>query len=431
MAESINLNNFKVFRISDLIGGLSPRKNVDNNENEGDNKRSRRTRNTNKNIMLEASSFKMSNKIAVHGNKPKKSKQSANTRTDVLWLHEIKMKYFQDLQDVELPKKKKELDMLLARCDPTEENRKIAVLRREIKAIENKEEEKEYIQLTSGLVEEYKQMLQNEDGSHLERDTSGAITKFIGKYDNVEKQRITEEYCRILNNGMMINTKKLKFDNTVCTHCGGETQSNQGFISCVECGLSSEKSVHDFQLSYNDYQEISMKNIYSYKRINRFNEILATLQAKENSEIPEFVMNAVQKEIEKEQNIEVGSINNKKVRNYLKRLSLTNYYEHIPHILNKINGIPPIQIPIEVEEKLREMFKDIQEPFENVKKVVCPSRISFLSYNFVLYKFCELLDLEEYQKCFTLLKSIEKLRLQDKIWKGICEILDWEYIPSI
>lgn len=112
-------------------------------------------------------------------------------------------------------------------------------------------------------------------------------------------------------------------------------------------------------------------------------------------------------------------------------MSLNNFYEHAPHILNKINGIPPISIPIEVEEKLREMFKDIQEPFDIVKARVCPTRLSFLSYNFVLYKFCELLDLEEYKKCFTLLKSIDKLRVQDKIWNGICEILDWEYIPSI
>ncbi|RKO84220.1 hypothetical protein BDK51DRAFT_33126 [Blyttiomyces helicus] len=66
-----------------------------------------------------------------------------------------------------------------------------------------------------------------------------------------------------------------------------------------------------------------------------------------------------------------------------------------------------------VEEKLKEMFKSIQDPFRIAKE-----------------KFCEVSDLSEYKICFTLLKSIEKLRLQDKIWKGICEILDWEYISS-
>jgi hypothetical protein len=110
---------------------------------------------------------------------------------------------------------------------------------------------------------------------------------------------------------------------------------------------------------------------------------------------------------------------------------MTSYYEHVPHILSKINGIMPMQIPPDIEEKLREMFNQIQEPFEQVKQQMAPSRLSFLSYNFVLVKFCELLDLHEFKHCFTLLKSTDKLRLQDKIWKGICEILNWEYIPSI
>jgi hypothetical protein len=32
---------------------------------------------------------------------------------------------------------------------------------------------------------------------------------------------------------------------------------------------------------------------------------------------------------------------------------------------------------------------------------------------------------------FTELKSREKLYEQDKIWKSICEELDWEFIPSL
>jgi len=110
---------------------------------------------------------------------------------------------------------------------------------------------------------------------------------------------------------------------------------------------------------------------------------------------------------------------------------LCTWYEHSSTILQKINRIPPVQIPLDVEEKLREMFKLIQEPFEIARKEICPDRLSFLSYMFVLYKFCELLGLEEYKKRFTLLKSIEKLRVQDKIWKRICAIMEWKYISSI
>ena len=74
------------------------------------------------------------------------------------------------------------------------------------------------------------------------------------------------------------------------------------------------------------------------------------------------------------------------------------------------------------------MFKEIQEPFMKV----CPkNRKNFLSYSYVLHKFVELLELDQYKSCFPLLKSREKLHQQDKIWKDICKILKWEYIRSI
>ena len=74
------------------------------------------------------------------------------------------------------------------------------------------------------------------------------------------------------------------------------------------------------------------------------------------------------------------------------------------------------------------MFKDIQNPFMKH----CPVyRKNFLSYSYVLHKFCQLLELDDFLKYFPLLKSREKLQQQDKIWKNICLELDWQYIPSI
>jgi hypothetical protein len=85
-------------------------------------------------------------------------------------------------------------------------------------------------------------------------------------------------------------------------------------------------------------------------------------------------------------------------------------------------------MPQELEERLRIMFKDIQTPFEKH----CPSeRKNFLSYSYVLYKFCELLGEDEYLQYFPLLKSKEKLYNQDVLFKKICEELRWEFIPTI
>ena len=85
-------------------------------------------------------------------------------------------------------------------------------------------------------------------------------------------------------------------------------------------------------------------------------------------------------------------------------------------------------MPQELEERLRIMFKDIQAPF---KKHCPPERKNFLSYSYVLYKFCELLGEDEYLQYFPLLKSKEKLYNQDVLFKKICEELRWEFIPTI
>ena len=39
--------------------------------------------------------------------------------------------------------------------------------------------------------------------------------------------------------------------------------------------------------------------------------------------------------------------------------------------------------------------------------------------------------LDEFIKSFPLLKSRQKLRTQDEIWKNICQECKWEFYPSI
>lgn len=107
---------------------------------------------------------------------------------------------------------------------------------------------------------------------------------------------------------------------------------------------------------------------------------------------------------------------------------MQQYYEHKTHIVSKLSGNAPPTINRETEEKLRLMFRQIQSPFEKH----CPKgRTNFLSYSYVLHKFCELLELDDFVKCFPLLKSRDKLKQQDKIWEKICMELNWDYIPSV
>jgi len=182
-------------------------------------------------------------------------------------------------------------------------------------------------------------------------------------------------------------------------------------------------------LTYREEQETSEKIVnYSYKRENHFNEWLSQFQAQETTTIPPEVIEQLRNELKKIKVKVLDEITHARVRTLLKKLKLNKYYEHVPYITNIISGIKPPSMPQELEERLRIMFKDIQKPFDDN----CPpERKNFLSYSYVLYKFCELLSEDKYLKYFPLLKSKEKLYQQDVIWKKICEVLSWEYIPTI
>ncbi len=194
---------------------------------------------------------------------------------------------------------------------------------------------------------------------------------------------------------------------------------------CTDCGFANY--TFSGEKGYKEEQESDKTIVYSYKRENHFNEWLAQFQAKEVTYVPESVFELLRTEFKKQKLLK-NDITHSKVRELLKKLKLNKYYEHVPYITSILNGIVPPQMNQVLEDKLRVMFHHIQEPFRKH----CPSdRKNFLSYSYILYKFCELLSEDKFLVCFPLLKSKEKLYKQDQIWKKITNDLNWEFIPTI
>ena len=216
--------------------------------------------------------------------------------------------------------------------------------------------------------------------------------------------------------------------NNICTTCKTENIliQNEGITVCTNCGNSQDLLIDSEKPNYKD--PVNENSYFCYKRINHFNEWLSQFQAKESTEIPEFIYNKIVDEIRKMRIYNLNQLTRDKMRQILKKLKFNKYYEHIPHLINKLSGLPPPIMSREIENKLRIMFKEIQEPFIET----CPKdRKNFLSYSYVLHKMCELLGLDEFLTCFPLLKSREKLHNQDIMWRKITQKLNWQFIPSI
>jgi len=251
----------------------------------------------------------------------------------------------------------------------------------------------------------------------------------VDEKNNVSRDKLLDDYMKKVHPDSVRSSKYISDDSYgECPSCEKEMffSPNEAVFTCKECGHQEFILIDSDKPSYKDPpREVSY---YAYKRINHFNEWLAQFQAKESTEIPPEVFDMILMELKKERILDTRNIKQTKIREILKKLKQNKYYEHVPHIINRLNGQNAPIMSREVEEKLRYMFKEIQPSF--VKH--CPSgRNNFLSYSYVLYKFCELLELDEYLPCFPLLKNRDKLYNQDKIWELICKDLKWQYIRSI
>lgn len=213
--------------------------------------------------------------------------------------------------------------------------------------------------------------------------------------------------------------------STSCHSCGGEIVpiTNEGMTVCKKCGIQRPYIIDQNQHSGKEPpKEVSF---YAYKRINHFREILAQVQGKETTTVSEEVIDSIKNQMRKER-ITLEQMTNEKTKMILKNLGYNKYYEHIPFIKEKL-GIKPPVMPVELEQKLCNLFLEIQKPYAKF----CPDeRVNFLNYYYVLYKMCELLEADEYLDHFYMLKDPVKRMEQDDIWKKICKELNWEFIPT-
>lgn len=259
--------------------------------------------------------------------------------------------------------------------------------------------------------------------------TTQSVVVPVTKRSIVRRADLYEQYLTQTDPHHMTIPEPNKIDE-LCPQCGiqRELLASEAIMVCPKCGDEVQTIMESDKPSYHDPPHENM--YFAYKRINHFKEQLAHFQAKETTKIPQEIYDVILVEFKKEKKTNLASLTRTQVKKYLQKyahLGFNKYYENINQIICHLNGIQPFTMRPEVEEQLCNMFLRIQEPFD---KHCPPGRTNFLSYSFVIYKCCQLLGYIEYLPYFNLLKSRDKLRQQDKIWKNICLDLKWKYYPS-
>lgn len=306
----------------------------------------------------------------------------------------------------------------------------IAELKEEIEKIDSGEDEMSYFIDTGDILFKY---YDNLIAKPKKIEVTGDLQDFFVKIKELKKKNNEDDKYNLFNKYMKITTntelKKERISQIkICSTCGIEKTLHlqEGFLICTKCGESEYVLIDSDKPNYKD--PILENKPNGYKRMNHFSELLNQCQGKESTDISNDVFEKIINELNVLKITDLSKLDNKMMRSILKNLNLNSYYEHIPYIINKLNGIPPPTMSRELEEKVRSMFKEVQEPWINFKG---SSRKNFLNNNYVFHKIFELLEEDDFIVYFPYLKSREKLQEHDEIWKKICEHNRWEFITSL
>lgn len=298
--------------------------------------------------------------------------------------------------------------------------------------IELGNDQTKYILDTFEILDKYLK-LEDQENVLLSNETNNDVDKKLHKI-NIEKRLLEESYYIYVDPDHKPNRNLSKINSTFCENCNDLLHIEHGSAVCYNCGSCFECLHLPEDLSYKEQQEIDYRHQFTYEKLSHLEEWIKRFQAKENKEISQDILDKVILEAHKAKIHDLNKLEEKHVKAYLKKLKLNDYYDNIIAIINRINKRPPFVLTPQIENKIKEMFQKMQEPFDKFKGI----RKNMLSYGYLLNKYFLILDLPEFAKYIKLLKSPEKLRQQDEIFKKIVDHMveidpgtNWRFYPSL
>jgi hypothetical protein len=390
-------------------------------------------------------------------------------------LHDNQMKGFISIQNT-LPKKELKLKQLINKQSKMDMfnpmmyslDNDIRTLKEEIESIKSGFNQVDYICKVAPIL--YKQSRGEADINTVvdanNNKTPVGILKYIESGSlGVAKAELLDEYMAVTGNSSGDKEiKSVPCINHICKKCSCNMiiDKKESTLSCPTCGFSEWFFDTDAP-QWSDSVELSTQ--FAYERLSHFKEHLNQFQGKEMKDIPEELISLILMEMGKirvhpdhltrdtlitvlkklkkslrynlmemdKLGTHPDQLARKNTLNMLRKLRKSLLHNNVSSIYFRITGIKPPKLSPQLEERLIALFRIIQKPFEDHKP---KDRKNFFSYPYTIRKLLEIIaekdpSVIEYIEYFPLLKSREKLMLQDITWKKVCHSLGWPFSYSI
>jgi hypothetical protein len=259
--------------------------------------------------------------------------------------------------------------------------------------IKNCKQLNEYIRKTGDILEEY--------------------------YKGENSEELKHQYLMLTDINYRIKHSKVEFDIN-CNNCNISRLyiPEEGRYVCTNCGeteyVLTDLGEYSGPLRYKKYMPYTIVT-YVKERLKQFKCI-------ESTQVPDDVISIIKAEFYRRK-IQVAECTVTQLRKILKILKLQKYYQNIYQIYCNITGKQAMFISQQVEETLIHMFKQIKPLYEKL----CPNRIKFLSYSYVLNKLFNIINMPDVASYFPQLKNKKHLREHDIIFRQICKQLHWRF----
>lgn len=244
---------------------------------------------------------------------------------------------------------------------------------------------------------------------------------FMNNYlDIISRMENIDEFIKLYNSKKPIVIGKPRLENIyVCEKCNKDTLFDEfaNIYSCPQCG----------QIQNGDFKsELMIGKRYrprtQYKKINHFKQLLNQYQAYDEN-VPKNIIRKVKMNIRKNN---ISEISIYVIKDSLRKLKLTKYYENIFQIYYTIFNIDPPILNYDTVKSLCDMFDMFNDAYIGICKGNNNRRKNMIRYSFLLNKFFLMLGMPEHAKYFKGLKNSEKQYELEKIFAHVCKVNRWK-----
>lgn len=215
-----------------------------------------------------------------------------------------------------------------------------------------------------------------------------------------------------------------------CPDCSGQLIDCTGSGVCEDCAVVAWEGMCIEVKNTMQYDRVrsTLYKIHRYNRLVHFKNFMRSIQAQIKCKLPTPTRTAIQSALKDAHNITPTA-----VLAALKKCKLSHKHrKHKEFIAGTLSSWrwQAVQLSHAHYVKLCRMFKTIERLWDKPSfKRRKGKRKVFMSYPYVFWRLCQLLDCVGYCKDVHLLKSKPLLAKQHQLWGNVCQSLKWRHIP--